>query len=1057
MKKSILIILMLITTIVQAFSQKSVQGIVTDKNGLPLIGVNILIKGASKGTVTDLDGKYKFPGVQSNDVLVFRYLGFETEEVKVGTQQKINVMLEASNVQLEEMVVVGYGTSKKIDLTGSVVSIDVSDLAKTSTTNFDQALAGRVTGVQVTSTDGTPGEALNIIIRGGNSITGSNTPLYVVDGIPLESFDPASISTRDIKSFDILKDASATAIYGARGANGVILISTNSGRDDGKTDILFHVRTAFQYIPNRMQVLSPYEYVKMLQIGALANDNYVPGTSTSQFNRSWVDPELYRNVKGTSWQDEIFQTAIVQDYNFAISGGTKKNSVYYSGSYVNQPGTLINTSFKKLNNRLKFTNIISDALTLNSQITYNYSLRGGLQVSGDAYNSIIRDAVRFRPVVPITSISNLVDDSAEEDVTSLLVNTYSYNPVSTLTNSQSNRKSDDMSGNMQLQYKFLKKFTFNSAGNYTRTLQEASVFYGADTQQGTMSSDHISGRLSNTKTQILTMSNTLRYNEKVGKSRYEALAGTEWQNRVNESSALKNTNLPTDAFGMDNLGLATGSTIATTGKSANSLLSYFGRINYNYGDRYLATMNLRADGSTKFQKQNRWGYFPSFSTAWRVSEEPFIKNIDEISNLKLRLGYGVTGNNRIGDFEAYNLMSVRSSSGYVLGVGEVYSPGAYQSNMAMPDLRWEVTSQYNAGVDFGFFKNRISATVDYYLKRTKDLLLDAQMSPSTGFLTTQQNVGEVQNEGLEIEINTLNFKSKKFTWTSNFNISFNRNKTIKLNSGQSEIIIDPQWNSGYCQTEYQYITKVGQPVGMIYGLEYDGLYQLDDFNWTNGGTYSVKPGHGAANSPGRAKFKDQLTVDTNNDGIADAGDGVINQYDRVVIGNPHPKHNGGFSNNFRYNNFELQVLLQWSYGFDILNANKAEFENYATNRNSLPGVADMWTTLNTNSDVSGVRYNGYLLGPAFGNKVDSRYVDDGSYLKLKTLVFGYNLPKKMLSKLHIKNCKFSLSAQNLFTLSKYTGFDPDVNVGRYGALTPGLDYSSYPQSTTISGGIDITF
>jgi TonB-linked SusC/RagA family outer membrane protein len=1057
MKKSILIILLLIAATTQAFSQKTVQGFVTDNNGLPLIGVTVVVKGASKGTVTDLDGKYSIPGLKSADVLVFRYVGFETQELKIGTQQKINVSMDASSVQLEEMVVVGYGTSRKIDLTGSVASIDVQDLSKTGTSNFDQALAGRVTGVEVVSTDGTPGEALNIVIRGGNSITGSNNPLYVVDGIPLETFDPASISTRDIKSFDILKDASATAIYGARGANGVILISTNSGRDDGKTDILLHVRTAFQYIPNRMEVLSPYEYVKMLQVGALANDNNVPGTSTSQFNRSWVDPELYRNVKGTSWQDEIFQTAIVQDYNFAISGGTKKNSVYYSGSYVNQPGTLINTSFKKLNNRLKFTNIISDALTLNSQITYNYSLRGGLQVSGDAYNSIIRDAVRFRPVVPITSLLNLVDDSAEEDVTSLLVNTYSYNPVSTLMNSQSIRISDDMSGNMQLQYKFLKNFTFNASGNYTRTLQEASVFYGADTQQGTMSSDHISGRLTNTTTQILTMSNTLRYNEKIGKSRYEALAGTEWQNRVNKSSALKNTNLPTDAFGMDNLGLATGSTIATTGKSANSLLSYFGRLNYNYGDRYLATLNLRADGSTKFQKQNRWGYFPSFSTAWRVSEEPFIKNIDDISNLKLRLGYGVTGNNRIGDFEAYNLMSVRSSSGYVLGVGEVYSPGAFQSNMAMPDLRWEVTSQYNAGVDFGFFKNRISATVDYYLKRTKDLLLDAQMSPSTGFLTTQQNVGEVQNEGLEIEINTLNFKSKKFTWTSNFNISFNRNKTIKLNSGQSEIIIDPQWNNGYCQTEYQYITKVGQPVGMIYGLEYDGLYQLDDFNWTNGGTYSVKPGHGVANSPGRAKFKDQLTVDTNNDGIADAGDGVINQYDRVVIGNPHPKHSGGFSNHLKYKNLELQVLLQWRYGFDILNANKAEFENYATNRNSLPGVADMWTTLNTNSDVSGVRYNGSLLSPVFGNKVDSRYIDDGSYLKLKTVVLGYNLPKKMLSKLHIKNCKFSLSAQNLFALTKYSGYDPDVTVGRYGALTPGLDYSSYPQSTTISGGIDITF
>jgi TonB-linked SusC/RagA family outer membrane protein len=1057
MKKSILIILLLIAAATQAFSQKSVQGVVTDKNGLPLIGVNILVKGASKGTITDLDGKFNITGVKSADVLVFRYLGFETQELKVAAQQKINVTLEASNVQLQEMVVVGYGTSRKIDLTGSVASIDVQDLSKTATTNFDQALAGRVSGVQVTSTDGTPGEALNIVIRGGNSITGSNAPLYVVDGIPMETFDPASISTRDIKSFDILKDASATAIYGSRGANGVIVITTNSGSNDGKTEVAVHVGGGAQYIRNRLEVLSPYEYVKYLQNIAFANDNYVVGTGTTAFNSSWVDPELYRNVKGTSWQDEIFQTAVVQDYNFSISGGTKKGSFYYSGSYLKQPGTLINTSFQKLNNRLKFSSIISDALSVNAQMTYSHSVRAGLQISGNSVYSIIRDAVQFRPVDP-PGLKPI-----EEDDENIFADPYQYNPVKSLMNTDQKRTDDAMSGNIQLQYKFLKNFTLNITGNYLRNLSESSLYYSAETLQAIYGSDGISGSLSRVNSQSLTNSNTLRYNTKIGKNYFEGLVGNEIQNGLSFASSLRNTKLPTDAFGIYNLGVATGSTIATTYKSENALFSYFGRLNFNYGNRYLATMNFRADGSSKFQEQNRWGYFPSFSTAWRISEESFMKNIDQISNMKVRLGWGVTGNNRIGDFKAYNLMSVSSSSGYVLGTGEVYVPGAFQSNMAVPDLRWEVTSQYNAGFDFGFFNSRINGTIDYYLKRTKDLLLDAQMAPSTGFLNVQQNVGEVQNSGIELAINTVNFKSKKFSWNSSFNISFNKNKTVKLNSGQDYLLIDPKWNAGFCQTEYQYITKVGQPVGMIYGLEFDGLYQMDDFTWTNAETYHPKPTvstYAGSVHPGLAKYKDQLTEDTNNDGIPDKGDGIIDDKDRTIIGNPLPKHIGGFSNDIKYQNFDLQFMFQWSYGFDILNANRAEFGTpnaNNSNRNGFKELTDIWTPTNTNTNVSGIRYNGNNLNARFGYHLDSRYIDDGSYLKLKSVVLGYNLPKKVLSKLQIMSCRISVAAQNLMTWTKYSGYDPDVSVGRQGALTPSLDYSAYPQSVAVSAGIDIKF
>lgn len=1054
MKNTLVIILILFAVNIEAFSQKTVKGVVVDETGLPMIGANVIVKNTNKGTITNLDGAYVISGVKSDDILIFRYVGYEDKGMKVGNQFKIDIKLLPSSIQLEETVVIGYGTAKKVDLTGAVASVNTQDLAKAAMGNFDQALAGRITGVQVTSTDGTPGEALNIVIRGGNSITGSNSPLYVIDGIPMEDFDPASVSTRDIKSFDILKDASATAIYGARGANGVILITTKGGRNDGQSEITFHARVGLQYIPNRLEVMNPYEYVKYQKKVASANDNYVPGNSMSIFNRTWVDPELYRETKGTSWQNEIFQTALLQDYSVSIGGGTKKSSYYYSGGCLDQTGTLINTSFRKFNNRLKFNTVISDALTIGAQITYNYTIRTGLQTSGNQYTSVISDAITFRPINPIYT-------SIEEDNKNQDQDPYQYNPVKGLMNTDRKRVDDEIAGNVQLQYNIFKNLSLNVTGSYYRSNRESSLFYRADTQQASNTADRISGQVSKLNMQTLTNSNTLRYNTKIGKNKIESLVGVELQQRDNLASSFKNTRIPTDAFGVNNLGIATGSTIATTSKTRNTLLSYLGRVNYNYGERYLATLNFRTDGSSKFKKQNRWGYFPSFSAAWRVSEEKFMKSIPEISNLKVRLGWGTTGNNRIKDFEAYNLMSIFNNSGYVMGDAETYHPGAVQSNMGVPDLRWEVTVQYNAGVDFGLFKNRISGTVDYYLKRTTDLLLNAQMAPSTGFSTVQQNVGEVQNSGLEFSLNTINIQNKNFSWSSSFNISFNRNKTIKLNSGQSEILIDPNWNNNFMQTEYQYVTRVGKPVGMMYGLEFDGLYQMDDFTWTNGKGEQLKPGipsYVGAMKPGMSKYIDQLTVDTNGDGIPDAGDGVINSKDRVIIGNPHPIHIGGLSNDFRYKDFDLQVLLQWSYGADIMNANRTLFTStHYTSRNGLAEMSNVWTPNNTNTNISGIRYDGQLLNEKYGYKMDSRFIEDGSYLKIKSVVLGYSLPKKALYKLKMKSCRFSVSAQNLLTITKYSGYNPDVSVGRFGALTPNLDYSAYPQSVAISAGIDILF
>jgi TonB-linked SusC/RagA family outer membrane protein len=1054
MKLIKLTIILFILSTVTVLGQKSIKGKVTDSKGIPIPLVNVIIKGTAEGTVTNMDGLYKLDNLKPANILVFSFIGYQNKEVKVLDSEVINVTLVDDATQLDEIVLIGYDAVKKKDLTGSVSKIKVEDIARTATVNFDQALAGRAAGVKVTSNDGTPGNALDIVIRGGNSITGSNAPLYVVDGIPFENFDPASINTNDIKNFDILKDASATAIYGSRGANGVIIINTKGGRTDGKFEVRFSSSMGAQYIPFRLKVMGPYDYVKYQETLAYANDSFVPGTNVAGFIRNWGDPENYRNIKGIDRQDQIFRTAIIRDNNIAISGGSKKGSFYYSGGYIDQEGTLITTGFKKFTNRLKFTSEVNDNLKFNGQLTYSKGIQDGLQVAGNRATSVIKDAVSFRPINPIT-----VDvDEEEEDFQ--FQDQYLFDPEKSLNNTVRTNKNDEFATTLGLNYSFMKKFTLTVNGNYWTKFNKTTLFYKRGTQEADRTNRGINGIVTNGQFNTLSTSNTLKFKDVKGKHKYDALVGFEAQSRNSTASRLQNTNLPSDEFGIDNLGIGIGATIATTSYTENSIFSYFGRLNYEFKNRYLATVNFRSDASSKFREENRVGYFPSFSLAWRVSQEEFIKSIDAVSEFKFRAGWGRTGNDRIGDYDAYNLYSLDASSGYVLGENQSFYPGAYQTNLAVPDLRWETTDQTNIGLDFGLFK-RIDLTVDFYFKRTHDLLLDAETAPSTGFDKVQQNVGEVTNQGLEFTLNTINIKSENFQWDTNFNITFNKTNTVKLNNGQVEILTDPEWDTQFMQNEYQYVTRVNNPVGMIYGLEFDGIYQLDDFVLANGGISTLKPGvpsYRTQMKPGMVKFKDQLTLDTNGDGIADAADGIINELDRKIIGNPQPKHTGGLINNFKYKSFDLQILLQWAYDFDILNGNDAQFGTiYNQTRNGFTSLRDIWTPTNTDTEIGGMRYDGINTTASFGYKLDSRFVDDGSYLKLKSIVLGYNLPKSLLKYLKLTNFRASIAAQNLYRWTNYKGYDPDVSVGRFGALTPGLDFSAYPQSATITGGLAITF
>ncbi|MGB2129144.1 MAG: SusC/RagA family TonB-linked outer membrane protein [Flavicella sp.] len=1044
MKKIYILLLVFITVSVASYAQK-INGNITDGKGNPLPGVSIVVKGEAIGTSSDFDGNYELNNVPNDKILIFSYVGFVVQEIAVGSRNKIDVKMYESSVGLEEVIVVGYGTVKKKDLTGAIAKIDSEDLVKTATTNFDQALAGRVSGVQIGAVDGTPGQALNIVIRGGNSITGDNSPLYVVDGIPLEDFDPASISTSDIERFDILKDASATAIYGSRAANGVIIITTKEGRTDGKTDVKISANHSTQWIPNRLEVLSPYQYVKYQQNIARALDNYAPGQYQRFFATSWIDPELYRDMKGTSWQDEIFKLANTSRYNASLSGGNKDSRLYFSTEFLNQEGTMINTGFKKILNNLKFNHKINNKTSVYAYLQYSYLNRDGLSVSGDKYTSVIRDAVQFRPVEPLN------DDGLEEGGIDFddINQRYLFNPIKNLTNTDRQNRSDVIRGSMTLTHKFKPNLYMRLSGTYQIDSRKETLFYGQDTYQGARSSDHISGTLTSRRYQTLSSSNTLTYKKKFGKNNITLLGGIEAQKRDAEYARMRNSEIPTDLFGMAKLELGTSPSIPVTSLSGNTILSYFGRFNYAYKSKYLLTATYRADGSSKFSPDNRWGYFPSFSAAWKISDEDFMMDIDAISFAKLRVGWGKTGNNRIGDYDAYSQLNANVGSGYVWGDGENYVPGAYQSNLGVPDLRWETTAQSNLGLDIGFANQRIDATIDYYNKETSDLLLNAEMAPHTGFDRVQQNVGKVQNQGLEFTLNSKNIQSDNFSWKTSFNISFNKNKTLALNKGQTAIFTDPEWNNSY--PEYQYITEVGQPVGMMYGLKFDGVYQYSDFNWNNElQTYTLKdgiPDNGTMPvAPGSIKFVDQN------------GDGTISELDRVIIGNPNPDHFGGITNSFEIGPFDFQFLFQWSYGFDVLNANKAVFGVPGGGRNSgFTNLTDAWSPTNTNTDVPTIRYSNVYGAAPVGNRIDDRHVEDGSYINLRNVSLGYNLSEKWASKLKIKSMRIHVTGQNLFTWTNYSGYNPDVSVGRYGALTPRLDYSAYPQSTTIMTGIDITF
>lgn len=1052
--KTLAFLLMMVVA-TAASAQEKVSGIVKDDTGETMPGVSITIKGAKNvGAVTDIDGAFNI-NVKRGQVLQFSFLGYTTKEEKATPGKMMIVTLNEDNKTLNEVVVVGYQPVRQRDLTGAVAKADVSQLTNTPVSSIDQTLGGRIAGVNVASNEGTPGATMNITIRGNNSLTQSNTPLYVIDGFPVEDASvAASINPNDIQSLNILKDASASAIYGARGANGVVIITTKSGQV-GKPKITYDGSYGWQNVTNTIEMMDAYEFVK------LQNELYPDRMATTYLanydGKQWTLDD-YRNIAQYNWQDMIFRSAPIQNHNVSLTGGSTGVRYNASLSYFDQDGVVINSNYNRVQGRLGGT-YQKNKLKINLNVNYSRTNQEGASPSSSSYsgmNNLFYSVWGYRPVTqPGVPLSTLLDNAIDESINT--TNDYRFNPYMDLNNAYNHTMNTYMQFNGYLEYEFMKGLKLKVSGGFTDTRYNNDNFNNSKTRYGgPTSNEKVNARVTRSSRATWLNENTLTYQTNIKKRHFfNTLLGFSLQNSDYDYYQFKTIQIPNESLGMAGMSQGTPTTNSSA-KSSWSMMSYFGRFNYNYYSKYYATFTMRADGSSKFSKGHRFGYFPSGSLAWNVAEENSMKPIQKyIDNAKIRLSWGMTGNNRVGEYDSYGLYDVQKTWNGQVSLGSVpsgvYPVGGSQTNVGMvpvtvanKDLKWETTEQWNLGFDLSFLQKRIELTVDLYRKTTRDLLLNSNLPLSSGFVSAMKNIGKVRNQGVELTLNTVNIKTKKFEWTTNFNIAFNQNRVLELTEGQTALTTAVQFDQNFNQQQ-SYIAKIGQSMGSMYGFIYEGTYKYDDFD-KSGDSYTLKANvphfAGETNTqPGMPKYRDIN------------GDGVINDNDRTVIGNGLPVHTGGFTNNFAYAGFDLSVFFQWSYGNDVLNANRLFFEsgwNKARELNQYASFANRWTEENPTSDIP------RATASASNRVFSTRVIEDGSFLRLKTVTLGYTVPKKLITRWHIDNLRLYFAAQNLWTITNYSGYDPEVSI-RNNALTPGLDFSAYPRARQFSFGINLGF
>ncbi|MEP1413497.1 MAG: TonB-dependent receptor [Maribacter dokdonensis] len=997
----------------------TVNGIVQDQNGQPLPGANILEKGTSNGTQTDFDGNFELTLNNGDAVLSITYIGFSPREIPVDGQNNFTIVLEESAAALDEIVVVGYGTQKKSDLTGSVSSLKSEDLNPGANASVDQMMLGRAAGVQISQSSSAPGGGLSIRIRGASSLNASNEPLYVIDGFPIDNSanltsggaaevsenqspnNPLnSLNPADIESIEILKDASATAIYGSRGANGVVMITTKKGKS-GKMTVTYDVYSGVQTVAKTIDVLSTSEYI-----------NAINDLSQEQGNAPVFSDQDISNIgNGNFWQDQIFRSAPITSHNISVGGGNENTSVYASFNYFDQEGVVKNSGIKKYTGRINVDSKIGEkakiGLNFNTSLIKDNNNIDGIQTNenaGPIYSSLLYD-----PTEPIYN-----DDGTFSQSANLTVN----NPVTLINGILSQNESNRTFGNAYLNYEFTDQLSGKFNFGTDRQTSRRDIYNSTQTIRGSAANG-----IANIN--VLERSNylfeyTMNYNKTFNEDHnITVLGGVTYQ-----KFSLKNfygniSGFPSDDIGTNNLELGDTNTVQLGSRTEeNTLLSYLGRVNYNLFNKFLLTGSIRADGSSRFGENNKYGYFPSFAFGWKLNEEKFIPEL--FSQLKLRASWGLTGNQEIGNYNSQ--LTFQSGPNVVLGNSVLGS--VIPSRKANNDLKWETTEQFNIGIDAAMLNGRISATLDYFSKNTKDLLFNLPLPLASGYSSILSNVGEVENKGFEVLINTTNIITDDFKWDTSLNFSAVKNKVVDL--GRIESIV----TGNIMAVGNTAIIREGDPLASYYGYVVTGIFQEDD-DIANSAQPIAEPGHPI--------FEDR------------DGDGAITPADQTIIGSPFPDFTYGIQNSFSYKNLQLDVFFQGQEGADLININLIESlypANFRRNRQSRT-IIDRWTPENPNAKwPSSVNPNAYGA-----SKVNTLTVEDASYFRLKNVQLSYKVPVDNVN--FLNSLRVYLTGQNLFTITDYGGFDPESN--SLGSSNVRVDYSSYPTARTYLLGLTANF
>lgn len=1067
-------IICLVSSSIWAQTTKTISGKIVDSAGKALPDASIIITGTKIGTKSDATGNFsiKYSSDGKPKSLTVSYVGYTTTTVVI-KGDNITVQLgKANDVAAEEVVVIGYQSVRRKDVLASVSSVGAKELKDIPINSVAEALNGRLAGVTATTAEGSPDAQVTIRVRGGGSITQDNSPLYIIDGVQVEN-GLSNVVLQDIQNIDVLKDAAATAIYGARGANGVVVITTKSGKQ-GKMRVSYNGFVGIKNLPKTLAVLSPYEFV-MYEYERSRGDS---AGFAKRYGTTWDTLANYKNAAPIDWQKEVLgQTGFSQSHNVSASGGTKKTT--YNFSYTNNTDRAIvrQSTYQRNQLNLKLDHKLTSKIKigLSARYTNQQVLGAGTSDERGASYSRLRNSVKYRPYLS----PGIQADEIDPDLVDLSVGNglILVNPIQ-LTNSEYRKKSTiayNITANIN--YNITKNLSFRSTFGIDNSHQVDRQFVDSITSFAiTQGAAKPIIRLDTSNKSVITNSNVLTYSIKNVKNKhdFDVLLGQETYTLKTDAVARQLRFFPTfttpnGAFENQDLGTSfAGYPVVAETKATQ--LSFFSRISYGFKNKYLFAFNLRADASSKFSENLRWGYFPSASFAWRISNEKFLKESNFINDLKLRVGYGQVGNNRIAD---YLFLTTFNNNPYYYGInGQIIN--AYSSaSLVNQKLIWETTTNRNLGLDIAVLKNKLSLSVDVYKNSTKDLLLNVPIAATYGYSTQLQNVGRTSNQGVEIQLNALLAKGKNnFTWNANFNISFNKNLVEAVGNNATTFPVSPSWS---VTGQQDYLVKVGEPLGSMYGLVTDGFYDVDDFDYNaTSRVYSLKAGKATsfdiagAPQPGSIKFKDLN------------GDGKVSYAnDAQIIGNANPKFTGGLNQQFTYKNWDMSLFFNFSYGNDIYNANKIEFTNgYTQNSNLLAIMQNRWRTVDaTGTMVQSVSSSNVVTGVApdqlkalnanasiwqpirstAGSFVPHSWaIEDGSFLRLNNITVGYSLPVKALVKLKISKLRVYATANNVAVLTSYSGYDPEVSVRR-SPLTPGLDYSAYPKSRTILFGVNVSF